>query len=52
MDEICMANEKYENSSQGQSTNVTNFQTLPVFTLGHIPTKLHQFLISSLQDFV
>jgi len=45
---------KYKNSSHGQMSrsNVTNFQTLLVFTMGHIPTKLHQFLISSFRDFV
>jgi len=46
--------EKYENSSQSQRSrsNVTNFQTLLAFTMGHIRTKLHQFLSSSFRDFV
>jgi len=35
---------KYENSSMSK---VTNFQPLLAFTMGHIPTKLHQFLMSS-----
>jgi len=45
---------KIKNSSQGQSlrSNVTNFQSLLAFTMGHIPTKLHQFLTSSYRDFV
>jgi len=45
---------KSDNSSQGQrsKSNVTNSQPLLAFTIGHIPTKLHQFLISSFQDFV
>jgi len=45
---------KYENSSQGQRSrsNVTNFQSLLGFTMGHIPTKLHQFLTGSFRDFV
>jgi len=40
MDEICMANKKYENSCQGQRSrsNVTNFQPLLAFTMGHMPT--------------
>jgi len=33
-------------------SNVTNFQTLLAFTMGHIPTKLHQFQTSSFRDFV
>jgi len=46
--------EKYENSSQGQKSrsNVTDFQSLLAFTMVHIPTKLHRFLISSFRDFV
>jgi len=28
-------------------SNVANFQTLLAFTMGHIPTKLHQFRISN-----
>jgi len=28
------------------------FQPLLAFTMGHIPTKLHQFLISSFRNFV
>jgi len=45
---------KYLNSSQNQRSrlNIINFQTLLAFTMGHIPTKLHQFLISSFRDFV
>jgi len=37
--------EKYENSSQGQrsTSNVTNFQSLLAFTMGHIHIKLHRF---------
>jgi len=44
---------KYKNSSQRQRSrsNVTHFQLL-AFTVGHIPAKLHQFLISSFRDFV
>jgi len=30
----------------------TDFQPLLAFTMRHIPTKLHQFLIGSFQDFV
>jgi len=33
-------------------SNVTNFEPLLAFTMGHIPTKLHQFLFSSFRDFV
>jgi len=33
-------------------SNVTNFQTLLAFTMWHIRTNLHQFLISSFRDFV
>jgi len=45
---------KYENSSQSQKlrSNVTNLQSLLAFAMGHITTKLHQFLISSFRDFV
>jgi len=45
---------KYLNSSQGQRSrsNVTDFQSLLAFTVGHTSTKLHQFLISSFRDFV
>jgi len=45
---------KYENSSQGQKSRsyVTNFQPLLAFTVGHIFTKLHRFLISSFRDFL
>jgi len=56
IDDICMATtnemKKYKNSSQGQrsGSNVTNFQSLVAFIVGHIPTKLHQFLISSFRD--
>jgi len=42
---------KYENSSKVRSY-VTNFQPLLAFNMGYIPAKLHQFLISSFQDFV
>jgi len=46
--------EKYENSSQGQSSrsNVTNFQSLLAFTMGRMTTELHRFLIGSFQDFL
>jgi len=40
---------KYENIPQGQRSNVPTFNH---FTVGHIPTKLHQFLISIFRDFV
>jgi len=42
VDEICMVNEKYENSSQGQRSrsDVTNFLPLLAFPMGHILTKL------------
>jgi len=45
---------KYENSSQGQRlrSNVINFQSFLAFSMGHIPTKWHQFLPSSFGDFV
>jgi len=43
--------QKYE-KTQGQRSNVTNFQPLSAFTMAHIRTKLHQFLISSFRDFV
>jgi len=43
---------KYENSFQGQRSIVTRFQSLLAFTMGHIPTKLHQFLIGSFRNFV
>jgi len=38
--------------AQGQRSrsNVTNFQPLLAFTVGHIPTKLHQFLTCNLRD--
>jgi len=41
--------EKYKNSSEGQrsESNITNLQSPLAFTMGHIPTKSHQFLISS-----
>jgi len=51
-DDICMVNEKeYENSSQGQRSrsNVTILEPLLVFTMGHIPGKLRQFLICSFE---
>jgi len=46
--------QKYENSSQGQRSrsNVTNFQTLLAFTMGHIPIKLHRFPTSSFREFL
>jgi len=40
----------YENSSQGQRSNVTNFQSLLAFLMGHIPTMLHRFPTSSFRD--
>jgi len=56
MDEIIRQTKlKYENSSQRQRSwtkYVTNFQSLLAFTVGHIPIKLHQFLISSYRYFV
>jgi len=33
-------------------SNVTNFQLLLAFIMGHISTKLHHFLLSSFRDFV
>jgi len=44
---------KYENSSQVQRSrsHITNFEPLLVFIMGPIPTKLHQFVISSFLDF-
>jgi len=33
-------------------SNITNFQVLLMFIMGHIPTKLHQFLISSFRNFL
>jgi len=33
-------------------SNVTNFQPLLAFTTGHIPTKLHQFVVSGFRDFL
>jgi len=49
-----MVNEKYESDFKGQRlrSNVTNFRAILVFMMRHIPTKLHQFLISSFRDFV
>jgi len=38
--------------NQFSRSNVNNFQTLLAFAMGHIHTKLHQFLISSFRDFV
>jgi len=54
VDEMYMANKKNTKIDQCQRSrsNVTNFQPLLTFTMGHIPTELHQFLISSLHDFV
>jgi len=50
-----MTNEKQKNknSCQGQSSrsNVTNFLPLQVFSMGHIPTKLHRFSTSGFRDF-
>jgi len=45
---------KYENNFQGQRSkaNVTNFQPRLAFTMGYIPTELHQFLIHSFRDIV
>jgi len=45
---------KYRNSSQSQrsKSNVTTFQPPLAFTMGHIPTNLHQFLFSIFRDFV
>jgi len=46
----CMANEKkFKISSR---PNVTNFQPLLAFPMGHIPTTLHRFLTSSIRDFL
>jgi len=52
--DIARAVKKDKNSFQGQESrsNVTNFQSLLTFTVGHIPTKLYQFLISSFRGFV
>jgi len=52
-DEICTANKKYENNCQGQRSrsNVTNLQPLSAFIMD-IFLSLHQFLVSSSQDFV
>jgi len=50
-----MANEKNTKIAlnvKGQRSNVTNFQPLLAFTMGHIPTMLHQFLIISFRNFV
>jgi len=46
--------EKYENSSQSLRlrSNVTNFESLLVFLMGHILIKLHQFSTSSFRDFL
>jgi len=54
VDKICMVNEKYFNSFQGQRSrsDVTNFQPLLALAVGHIPSKLHQFLFCSFQYFV
>jgi len=38
--------------TQLSGSKVTNFQPLLVFTMGHIPAKLRQFLITSFWDFV
>jgi len=43
-DDMCLSNaKKIKNSSQGQRSrsNITNFQSLLAFLVGHIPTKLH-----------
>jgi len=43
---------KYDNSSQGQTSRTYVFQTLLAFTMEHIPTMVHQFMVSSFRDFV
>jgi len=45
---------RYKNSSQGRRSrsNVTNFQSLLVFFVVHIPTKIHRFPTGSFKDFV
>jgi len=35
---------------QRSRSNITNFHSLLALTVGHIPTKLHQLLISSSRD--
>jgi len=49
---VSMKNTKIAVKVKGHRSNVTNFQALLAFTMGHIPTMLHQFLISSFRDFV
>jgi len=41
-----------KNKSQKSRSNVTNFAPVLAFTMGHIPTKLHQFLTGIFQDIV
>jgi len=36
-----------KNTKMALKSDVTNFQPLLAFTMGHIPTKLHQFLTVS-----
>jgi len=43
---------KYSSQGQRSRSSGTNFQPPLAFTMGHIPAKLRQFLISSFQDFV
>jgi len=50
--QVVSETEKNENSSQGQRSNITNFEPLLAFTVRHIPSKLHQFPTSSFWDFV
>jgi len=44
---------RYEINSQGQRSrsNITNFQSLLAFIVGHVPTKLHRFPTSSFWNF-
>jgi len=46
--------QKYKDSSQGQMSrsNVTKFQTLLAFPMGHVSTKLRRLLTSSFRDFL
>jgi len=48
---VSCINTKIALKVEGQS-NVTHFHSLLAFTVGRIPTKFHQFLISSFRDFV
>jgi len=52
VDEICVANEKILKYLSTSQSNVTNFQPLLAFTMGHIPTKSYHVLMSTFQDFV